>query len=419
MSKRQGAPGRDYLPSVPAIQRALAVLERLSSEAIGLTLSELARELRISPSSLLAILNTLVTAQYVARDPKTRRYRLATGAQILAGAATGAPDLQREFASVADRLVAAIGETAVLWAPTGTEVVAVASREGAHELRWIPPPGLRRPAAVAAAGRVLLAQQYPVAPPMPDWTVEAEESVEEPRLLTLAVSVLGIDGRPVAALTVTGPTSRVRGPREAAAREALAAAAADLSRRLGFRAHRAGPPEIPASSRNLPTGQSAPRRPLLTGAGGLNPRELDEFLRKPWVARLACIRESGYPYVVPVWYEWDGTSFWVVSRTNTDWAACVRHNPHVSMSVDEPEPPLRRVILEGRAEFVEDTPADGQRALAARIAEHYLGDEGALYWPDQPARPHAVIRITPVKMTTWRGLISHPRYRASTRQGIA
>lgn len=405
--------------SVPAVQRALAVLERLSGETTGLTLSEMARELRISPSSLLAILNTLVAAQYVARDPKTRRYRLATGAQILVGAAMASPDVQREFAPVADHLVAALGETVVLWTLTRAEVVAVASREGAHELRWIPHPGLRRSAVEAAAGRVLLACQDRVASMTSGPGIEVEESTQEPRLLTLAAPVLGADGRGVAALTVTGPAGRVHGPREAAAREALGVAAADLSRRLGFRAYRATAPEVPASSRILLPGKPAPREALLAGAGGLNQRELDDFLRGPWVARLACIKESGYPYVVPVWYEWDGTNFWVISRTNTDWAACVRHNPRVSMSVDEPDPPLRRVILEGRAEFVEDTPVDGQRALATRIAEHYLGNEGALYWSDQPARPHAVIRIIPVKMTTWRGLISHPRYGASTQQGIA
>ncbi len=419
MSQTQESLSRNSPQSVPAVQRALAVLERLSGETAGLTLSELARDLRISPSSLLAILNTLVATQYVAREPKSRRYRLATGAQVLAGAAVASPDTQREFASVADRLVAAIGETVVLWTLVGTETVALASREGAHELRWIPPPGLRRPAVETAAGRVLLARQDPVASTTSDSYIEVEESAQEPRLLTLAAPVLGVDSRGVAALTVTGPASRVHGPRQAAAREALAFAATDLSRRLGFRAHRATVPEVPASFTHLPSGKPAPQGALFTGAGGLNQQELDEFLRGPWVARLACIKESGYPYVVPVWYEWDGTSFWVVSRTNTDWAACVRHNPHVSMSIDEPDPPLRRVILEGRAEFVEDAPADGQRALAARIAEHYLGNEGTLYWPDQPARPHAVIRITPVKMTTWRGLISHPRYRASTQQGIA
>ena len=39
---------------------------------------------------------------------------------------------------------------------------------------------------------------------------------------------------------------------------------------------------------------------------GMSRAALDAFLEQPWIARLGCLDETGAPYVVPTWYEWDG-----------------------------------------------------------------------------------------------------------------
>ena len=39
--------------------------------------------------------------------------------------------------------------------------------------------------------------------------------------------------------------------------------------------------------------------------GKMSKKEIDEFLSEPWIARLACIKPDGSPFVVPVWYHWD------------------------------------------------------------------------------------------------------------------
>ena len=412
-----------YTQAVPAVRRALAALEHLAQEPDGLTLSALARALQVSPSSLLAILKTLLAKHYVARDPETRRYRLASGARLLASAAAAPPDLQREFAPIADRLAAELGETVLLWVLDGSEVAVVAFREGSHELRWVPRPGLRRWAAEAAPGRVLLAVDDPALEQIRRSGIDTEESTEEPRLRSLAAPVLGDQALLLAALAVTGPASRLRGPREVSARAALTGAAAELSRRLGCRDYRPYGYPTYGHAQFLSADPARPNAPSAEAAfthhGGLTRDELDRFLREPWVARLACVKENGYPYVVPVWYEWDGASFWIVARTRTEWADCVRQNPRVSMSIDEPDPPLRRVIVEAQAEFIDSELSESQSALVSRIAERYLGAASALYLKGMPARPYALIRVVPVKLTTWRGLISHPRYRPANDRGIA
>ena len=57
--------------------------------------------------------------------------------------------------------------------------------------------------------------------------------------------------------------------------------------------------------------------------GALARDEVDEFLAEGRIARLGCLDADGWPYVVPVWHEWDGSAFWVVARRRS---ICRRSN---------------------------------------------------------------------------------------------
>ena len=50
--------------------------------------------------------------------------------------------------------------------------------------------------------------------------------------------------------------------------------------------------------------------------GALTDVELAIFLAEPWNGRIATISPEGWPYVAPVWYEFEGAtrSFLVVGR---------------------------------------------------------------------------------------------------------
>ena len=87
--------------------------------------------------------------------------------------------------------------------------------------------------------------------------------------------------------------------------------------------------------------------------GGMTREEMNEFLAGPWLARVACVKPDGSPYVVPTWYHWDGVAFWVVPRERSAWAHYMARDPRVCLVVDEPEPPIRKVICEGTAVVVE------------------------------------------------------------------
>ena len=55
--------------------------------------------------------------------------------------------------------------------------------------------------------------------------------------------------------------------------------------------------------------------------GSLAADELDRFLAEPWNARIATVDADGWPYVTPVWYEFDPTSraFDLVGRERAAW----------------------------------------------------------------------------------------------------
>lgn len=154
--------------------------------------------------------------------------------------------------------------------------------------------------------------------------------------------------------------------------------------------------------------------------GGMTSEERDAFLAGPWIARLACLKPDGAPYIVPVWYHWDGVAFWVVGRKRSAWAHYMAADPRVSLVVDEPEPPIRKVICEGTAVVVEAAVGpyleNGEKSLWNRIGEahtgpRYLGERAAEYRGSVNVEPCWTFRIVPRELTTWQGFGWHPRYK--------
>lgn len=154
--------------------------------------------------------------------------------------------------------------------------------------------------------------------------------------------------------------------------------------------------------------------------GGMSQAEMDEFLAGPWLARLACLKPDGWPYIVPVWYHWDGVAFWVVGRARSEWAHFIAQDPRVSLVVDEPEAPIRKVICEGTAVIVEaavgPTLENGEKSQWNLIGERYtgpryLGERAAEYRGSVNVEPCWTIKIVPRKLTTWQGFGWHERYK--------
>ena len=129
------------------------------------------------------------------------------------------------------------------------------------------------------------------------------------------------------------------------------------------------------------------------------------FLQMPLIARLATASPQGRPHVVPVWFEWDGTTLWISIDQRSKKYRNLVSNPRAAVTIDESWGGLRfrGLIFEGAVELVTE-PADWARATTARIYTRYMGVEGLAAKTIQAMLgegQHAVIKLTPDQVIVW------------------
>jgi hypothetical protein len=95
-------------------------------------------------------------------------------------------------------------------------------------------------------------------------------------------------------------------------------------------------------------------------------------------------------------------------------------DPRVSLVVDEPTPPIRKVICEGTAVVVEAAVGpylmSGEKSLWNRIGEahtgpRYLGEKAQEYRGGVNVEPCWTFKVVPKKLVTWQGFGWAKRYR--------
>ena len=145
--------------------------------------------------------------------------------------------------------------------------------------------------------------------------------------------------------------------------------------------------------------------------GQLDREELDSFLAEGRIARLACIDEEGWPYVVPCWQEWDGEGFWVIPRKKSAWAGYLRQEPRCAITVDE-DGTLRKVIAQCTAKLVEEPNVGGRWVpIAERMSLRYLGENGPTYLEPTLDKPRWLFYLEPHRLWTWQGVDWARRYK--------
>jgi PPOX class probable F420-dependent enzyme len=84
-------------------------------------------------------------------------------------------------------------------------------------------------------------------------------------------------------------------------------------------------------------------------------KQVDAKLQKEAIIWLATVGADRRPHVVPVWFWWDGRSFLIYSvpgRKVNDIAS----NPNVQLHLNTDRTGDNLVIIDGRAEILEDHP---------------------------------------------------------------
>jgi len=367
---------------VPAAARTVQLLELLLVNPQGVTPQECLKHLDVSRSTLFALLQTLKALGYI--DQRKSRGRYRPGPRLVAwrGPASEYPqDLLSAFRQEAAS--SPLEETLALAVATPPHILILAQRESAQRVRTCYDPGQSLLADESAAGFIL--------DPSPTDTIRSTGFYLHTASETLELSVpICEDGyHPRAALLLNAPRFRYTEGAFLSHLPALREMAARLSYRLG------APVYAPYKE---------PALPKIEPASPLTRDEINAFLQGPWVARLACVQPNGMPHVVPVWQEFDEDVFYIASWGGSHWAKFLLNNPSVSLTVDEPWPPFRRVSAQGVAQLLEegDYPG-GTFAILNRLSQRFLGQH---LGPDTASQPWHAFRIRPEQLRGWRGLRS-------------
>jgi DNA-binding IclR family transcriptional regulator len=157
------AGGKDsYLQLVPAVDQSVRLLFSLANTVGGeASLTQLTKEVGISKSKGLAILNTLRSAGLVVRDERTKNYALGPNLLLLSRALINNTDLSKAATPYLDELASETGCSIHLGVVSG-ETLFVIARRHAPGGSYIPiDVGHRYPLTWGAHGRAYLATLPP------------------------------------------------------------------------------------------------------------------------------------------------------------------------------------------------------------------------------------------------------------------
>jgi DNA-binding IclR family transcriptional regulator len=342
-----------YRERVPSVARAVKALESLAAASQPLSLTALSRQIEVTPSSMLAILTTLRTLGLVTRSSRDGRYLPGPALVALGAAAAQCLEPLHAFDLLASELVDRLGETVLLWIQQGDGLAMAAAREGTYPLRYVPGLGLRLPAG--------------------GWATTTHGLTEGELEAGVWLIAAPLDEHSL--LAIVGPAQRLQG------------AAGDQAR---------------ATLRAMTDGDA---NGLGAGAGPIDARELNVFLSQALVASLSYLSDDGYPASVPLWYDWDGQAFWLVPSPAAEWAAHVRRNPRVSLSISESTAPLRRVLARGPLVVVEDSDASQWRSVEGHMASRYARLDAARLLEGRSGQSRTLLRFIPEQLIAWRGLL--------------
>ncbi|MBB4932442.1 DNA-binding IclR family transcriptional regulator [Lipingzhangella halophila] len=245
---------------VPAVTRALRVLRFLASRTGPVSATAVASELGLPRSSTYQLLEAMAEEGFVTHLPEEHRWGLGVAAFEIGSAYLRHDPLERLSRPLLAELAKQTGATAHLGVLHGATTLYLLKEQSSHAPTLVTGVGVRLPAHLTASGRSLLAHMprahvralYPGAGGFVDRTGagpasptelrevlnrerrqgwSSEEGQVSPGFSSVAAAAFDHNGAPVAAISLTVPSSHPSGLADLAphARDA----AAELTRRLG------------------------------------------------------------------------------------------------------------------------------------------------------------------------------------------
>lgn len=223
---------------VTSLQRGLAVLEMLARKPDGATLREITEHLALPGASVLRIARTLVELGYLTREETTKRYYMTNSFLMLGQPRTASRGLAECAIGAMRRIRQATGETTQLCCLIEAEMVIIDQLMSLHPFKYSADLGARCPCYSCAPGKAIIAFR-------PDeerdaiiakiefkrftsTTIMSKRALRDellgvrtqgfaldraegmPGIHCVAAPILDRHGTAVAAITIAGPSSRVR-----------------------------------------------------------------------------------------------------------------------------------------------------------------------------------------------------------------
>jgi DNA-binding IclR family transcriptional regulator len=144
-----------------AVERAIALLSHIATQAGEANLTELSESQGLSRSVAYKLLQTLVAEGLVEHDPKRKTYRAGLGLYNLATAILHRTSFMQLARANMRALVQCTGESACLnlLDATGSAFTVAAVEESPAPLQYVIPLGRRHPLHAGASGKAILAFQ--------------------------------------------------------------------------------------------------------------------------------------------------------------------------------------------------------------------------------------------------------------------
>ncbi|MFH9726554.1 IclR family transcriptional regulator [Streptomyces sp. NPDC017254] len=252
---------------VPAVTRALDILELFLTGDETLSARDVVHRLRLPRTTVHELLTTLAARTYLIAAPEQPgRYRLGVRTHQLGSRYAEQLDLAAEGRRVAREVASVCDETVHVALLEDTDVIYVAKVDSTHAVRMVSAAGHRLPAHCTAVGKMLLASLSPAElrsridgrelvaltphsitghdalraalAEIRERGVAVEHRESNPDVSCVAAPVHDSGGRVVAALSVSVPVIRWSEDRERELGELAVRGAAELSVRLGHRSAR-------------------------------------------------------------------------------------------------------------------------------------------------------------------------------------
>ncbi|MFE7568170.1 IclR family transcriptional regulator [Streptomyces sp. NPDC057539] len=249
---------------VPAVTRALDILELFLDGDGTLSAPDVIRKLQLPRTTVHELLTTLAARSYLAAVPgQPGRYRLGVRSYQLGSRYAEQLDLAAEGGHVAREIAETCDETVHVAILEGTDVIYIAKVDSTHAVRMVSAAGRRLPAHCTSVGKMLLASlpadelENRIAGH--EFTAMTPASITDPRVLRaeladirergvavehresnpdvscVAAPVRDSAGRVVAALSISVPMIRWSDAREEELARLATKGAGALSARLGHR----------------------------------------------------------------------------------------------------------------------------------------------------------------------------------------